>query len=61
MNTARIYKEDFGNSNIWKLMLIELELPPETDEITVKAVAYNSDSTRTKPRKKDENGNNNQN
>ena len=61
VNTARIYKEDFGNPNIWKLMLIDLELPPDTDEITIKAVSHMSESKRQEFWKKDDNGNNNQN
>ena len=39
MKTATIYKDEVSNPNIWKLILIELELPPDTDEITVKAVS----------------------
>ena len=54
MNTARIYKEDFDNANIWKLMLIDLELPPDTDEITIKAVSHMSESKRQEFRKKDD-------
>ena len=46
MKTTKIFKSEVSNSNIWKLMLIELELPPETDEITVKAVAHATESKR---------------
>ena len=53
MNTARIFKEEVSNPNIWKLMLIDLELPPDTDEITVKAVAYDSESKRKEAQKRD--------
>ena len=53
MNTARLYKEDFDNPNIWKLLVIDLELPPDTDEITVKAVSYMSESKRQEDQKKD--------
>ena len=48
MNTARIFKEEISNQNIWKLILIDLELPPDTDEITVKAVSFDSESKRKK-------------
>ena len=40
MATTKIFKSEVNNSNIWKLMLIELELPHDTDEITVEAVAH---------------------
>jgi hypothetical protein len=46
MKTTKIFKEEVSNQNIWKLLLIELELPIETDEITVKAVDYSSESKR---------------
>jgi hypothetical protein len=46
MNTTKIFKEEVSNQNIWKLLLIELELPMETDEITFKAVDYDSESKR---------------
>ena len=38
MNTARIFKSEINNSNIWKLILIDLDLPAGTDEITITAV-----------------------
>jgi len=53
LNTARIFKEEVSNPNIWKLMLIDLELPPDTDEITVKAVSYDSESKRKECQKRD--------
>ena len=46
MKTAKIFKDEVSNSNIWKLILINLELPPETDEITVKAVSCSSSDER---------------
>ena len=52
MNTARVFKEEVSNPNIWKLMLIDLELPPDTDEITVKAVSYDSESKRKEAQKR---------
>ena len=52
MNTATIYKEEVSNPNIWKLMLIDLELPPDTDEITIKAVSYMSESKRKEAQKR---------
>ena len=46
MNIVRIYKEDIALSNIWRTMLIELELPKDTDEITVKVICNDSPSKR---------------
>lgn len=53
MSTAIIFKEDFDNVNIWKLMLIDLGLPSDADEITIKSVGYMSESKRKESRKKD--------
>ena len=52
MNTARIFKEEVSNPNIWKLILIDLELPPDADEITVKAVCSDSESKGTEAQKR---------
>ena len=41
MKTATIYKEEISNPNIWKLLLIELGLQPETKEITITTVKGN--------------------
>ena len=46
MNTATIYKEELENPAIWNTIIRELELPPDTDEITVKAVCYSSERKR---------------
>ena len=46
MNTARIFKEEVSNPAIWSTIIKDLELPPDTDEITVKAVCYDSVSKR---------------
>jgi hypothetical protein len=46
MKTTKIFKEEVSNQNIWKLLLIDLELPIETDEITFKAVSHDSESKR---------------
>lgn len=54
MNTATIYKEEFENPAIWDTIIRDLELPPDTDEITVKAVAYMSESKRKESRKSPE-------
>ena len=51
MSTARIFREEVSNPNIWKLILINLELPVGTDEITVKAIAHSSESKRKESRK----------
>ena len=39
MNTAKIFKEEVSNPNIWKLMLIDLGLHPDT-------VSSDSEKTR---------------
>lgn len=57
MNTARIYKEEISNPAIWDTIVRDLELPPDTDEIEVKAVSYMSESKRQEARKR---GNNEQ-
>ncbi len=41
METTTIYKEEFLNPNIWRLVLIELGLEPDADEVTVTAVSDN--------------------
>jgi hypothetical protein len=46
MNTARIFKEELNNSAIWDTIIRDLELPADTDEITVKAVSFMSESKR---------------
>lgn len=51
MNTATIYKEEFENPAIWATVIRELELPPDTDEITVKCISYMSESKRKESRK----------
>ena len=38
MKTAQIFKEEFSNPAIWDTIVRNLELPADTDEITVKAV-----------------------
>jgi hypothetical protein len=52
MNTARIFKEEINNSAIWDTIIRDLELPPDTDEITVKAVCYDSVSKRKESQKR---------
>ena len=52
MNTARIFKEEVNNSAIWDTIIRDLELPSDTDEITVKAVCYDSESKRKEPQNK---------
>ena len=54
MSTARIFKEEVDNPAIWDTIIRDLELPPDTDEITVKAVAHATESQR---KKENENGN----
>ena len=51
-DTATIYKEEIDNPAIWKTIIMDLGLPLDTDEITVKAVCYDSDSKRKKNKKK---------
>lgn len=55
MNTAIIYKEEFENPAIWATVIRDLELPPDTDEITVKAVSYMSESKWKESRKDEQN------
>lgn len=57
MNTAVIFKEELNNPAIWDTIIRDLELPPDTDEITVKAVCFNSESKRKESRKKAEKSN----
>lgn len=52
MNTARIFKEEITNPAIWDTIIRDLELPPDTDEITVKAVSSMSESKRKKKQNK---------
>jgi hypothetical protein len=54
MNTARIFKEEFNNSAVWDTIVRDLELPEDTDEITVKAVCYDSESKRKESQKRNE-------
>ena len=51
MNTARIFKEELTNPAIWDTIVRELELPEDADEITVKAVCYDSESKRKSSKK----------
>ena len=53
MNTARIYKEEVSNPAIWNTIIRDLELPPDTDEITINAVSYDSESKRQEKQKKE--------
>ena len=48
MKTTKIFKEEITNHNIWKLILIDLELPLNADEITVTSVTKepNNDNDR---------------
>ena len=46
MKTAKLFKDEVSNPNIWKLLLIELGLEPDTDEIEVKAVSHSSSDER---------------
>jgi hypothetical protein len=46
MTTARIFKEEINNPAIWDTIVRDLELPHDTDEITVKAVSCDSESKR---------------
>ena len=46
MNTARLFKEEVNNSAIWDTIIRDLGLPPDTDEITVKAVSHHSQSQK---------------
>ena len=55
MSTTKLFKEEVSNSNIWKLMLMDLELPHDTDEITVKAVSCDSESKRKESLRKGKN------
>ena len=55
MNTARIFKEEIDNPAIWDTIVRDLELPSDTDEITVKAVCYDSENKRKKNKKLQEN------
>lgn len=52
MNTATIYKEEISNPAIWDTIIRELELPDDTDEITVKAVSHVTESQRKDSRNK---------
>jgi len=55
MNTAIIFKEEINNSAIWDTIIRDLELPLDTDEITVNAVCYDSMSKRKESQKRNEN------
>ena len=46
IDTARIFKEEICNSAIWDTILIDLDIPEDTDEITVKVVTSDSPSKR---------------
>jgi len=52
MNTARIFKEELNNPAIWDTIIRDLELPADTDEITVKAVCIDSPSKRKESQKR---------
>ena len=53
MNTARIFKEEINNPAIWDTIVRDLELPADADEITVKAVCYDSESKRKEAQNRD--------
>lgn len=55
MDTARIFKEEINNTAIWDTIIRDLELPSDTDEITVKAVCYDSESKRKESQNRKEN------
>ena len=40
------------NTAIWDTIIRDLELPPDTDEITVKAVSFMSESKRKEAQKR---------
>ena len=44
MSTARIFKEEVDNPAIWNTIIRDLELPLDTDEITVEAVNHKTES-----------------
>jgi len=46
MKTTKIFKSEVNNSNIWKLILIDLGLPHDTDEIDIKAISSSSQPKR---------------
>ena len=46
MNTATIFKEELENPAIWDTIIRDLELPGDTDEIIVKAVAHVTETQR---------------
>ena len=39
MKTTKIFKSEISNSNIWKLILIDLNQPADAEEITVQTVS----------------------
>ena len=51
MYTTTLYKEDFSEEN-WNQILIDLELPKDTDEIIAKEVTYITQSQREKEKVK---------
>ena len=53
MATTKLFKEEVDNPNIWKLMLLDLELPHDADEITIQAVCYDSESKRKESLRKE--------
>jgi hypothetical protein len=48
MKTTKIFKSEVTNHNIWKLILLELGLPLDTDEITFRAIDFSSDKKEQK-------------
>ena len=56
MNTAKLFKEEVSNPAIWNTIIRDLGLPEDTDEISIKAVTYDSDSKRQKSKKMNREG-----
>jgi len=52
MEQATIYREDFTNLAVWKQVIKDLNLPSDTDEITVKCMCFTTESQRAKTQKK---------
>jgi len=57
IDTARIFKEEIDNPAIWDTIIRDLELPEDTDEITVKSVTFDSPTKRKKVEKGKQNVN----
>jgi len=43
---AKIFKEEIENPAVWDTIIRDLELPKDTDEITVKIVSYITGTNR---------------